>query len=222
MLNYAVHGIIIGNNDMERKNNSINKLAKRLSIISATIIVIALIPILFYFLKTKNEDSPNLDNQTSREASLETYNEITVKPVATKEELLAEVNRRRNDAGLNSLQYSAELDVSAQQKCNDMLNRHYYGHQDPDGKNGIQIAFESLGLTGNYSENLIHRALPDDSAQSVFDEWFNSPSHRDAILDPSYILTGFGVCGKMENSVDDPYGGENYFVEHFYSKQISN
>lgn len=137
-------------------------------------------------------------------------------PVATKQELLDEVNRRRSEAGVAPLEYSPELEASAQQKCEDMVNRHYYDHIDPDGKQGYEIAMEKLGREGYFSENLNSRLELDDSAQNVFDSWWTSTPHREAALDPRYILTGFGVCGDLEPSSKKD---RTYFVEHFYSEQ---
>lgn len=140
--------------------------------------------------------------------------EPKVIPVATKEELLAEVNRRRAEVGVPALRYSPELEKSAQIKCDDMATREYFNHADPDGRQGIKIAVEdTLRLDGHYNENLLMRSVPDDSAKSVFDSWDKSPSHREQMLSDKYTMTGFGICGDLTpNSYDNP----TYFVEHFY------
>lgn len=140
--------------------------------------------------------------------------ESKVIPAATKEELLAEVNRRRAEVGVPALRYSPELEKSAQIKCDDMVARGYYDHVDPDGRRGTKIAIEdTLRLAGYYNENLLMQSVPDDSAKAVFDAWNDSVAHREEMLSSKYTMTGFGICGDLTpNSYDNP----TYFVEHFY------
>ena len=137
--------------------------------------------------------------------------------VATKEELLAEVNRRRAEVGVPALRYSPELEKSAQIKCDDMVAKGYYNHADPDGRRGIKIAVEdTLRLEGHYNENLLMQSVPDDSAKAVFDAWNDSATHREEMLSSKYTMTGFGICGDLTpNSYDNP----TYFVEHFYGPE---
>lgn len=143
--------------------------------------------------------------------------EPKVIPVATKEELLAEVNRRRAEVGVPALRYSPELEKSAQIKCDDMVAKGYYNHADPDGRRGIKIAVEdTLRLEGHYNENLLMQSVPDDSAKAVFDAWNDSATHREEMLSSKYTMTGFGICGDLTpNSYDNP----TYFVEHFYGPE---
>lgn len=166
---------------------------------------------IWHFIKLADIQKPAIE---SEEAPSEPPVESEAKPVATKEELLVEVNRRRSNLGLVSLQYSPELERSAQIKCDDMITNDYFGHEDSNGKQGHQIAFETLGLFGNYSENLFFSSQLDRSAKAIFDGWFDSPPHKEAILNQSYTMTGFGICGEL-NPKDTKT--KTFFVEHFYS-----
>ena len=132
--------------------------------------------------------------------------------IATKQELLDEINKRRAEVGSPPLRHSQILEESAQQKCDDMVTRKYYAHADPDGKQGYQIAIDMNKIYGNYGENLIKRSLADHSAHYVFNDWFESQPHKDAALDARYTDTGFGICGSNANLMSSMY-----FVEHFYS-----
>ena len=139
-----------------------------------------------------------------------------ISPVATKDELLAEINRRREEAGVEPLEYSAELEKSAQQKCDDMVENEYFGHQDLNGEQGDEIASKVTGWYGTFGENLQQRARINDSATAIFDRWFESDPHKEASLDPSYTKTGFGICGAVES---ENYVDLIYIVEHFYAPE---
>lgn len=159
-------------------------------------------------------DEHNQKTEIVDEPPVEVDPEPEVIPIATKEELLVEVNKRRAEAGVAPLQYSPELERSAQAKCDDMVARNYYGHINPDGINGTQFAINATGWRGYFGENLLMQAVPDDSAESAFDAWFSSQGHKDAALNEKYILTGFGICG---DTTPNSYANPTYFVEHFYS-----
>ena len=139
--------------------------------------------------------------------------EVAVIPVATKEELLAEVNKRRAEAGVAPLQYSPELEATAQAKCDDMVTNNYYGHDRPNGEPWHQLMTSMTGWQGHFTENLMMQSQIDDSAKAVFDGWNKSDAHREALLNTIYTLTGFGVCG---DTAPNSAANTTYFVEHFY------
>ena len=142
--------------------------------------------------------------------------EATVIPVATKDELLAEVNKRRAEVGVAPLQHSPELEATAQAKCDDMVARNYYDHVNPDGIRGVKVAELETGWYGWFGENLLMQSVPDDSAKNVFDTWVRSEGHKEQLLDPIYTLTGFGICG---DTTPNSYSNPTYFVEHFYGPE---
>lgn len=183
--------------------------------ITFVIIAVILLIILGIVLVCKFVVAP-IDSQTEETENTSVVVEqknMAVIPVATKEELLAEVNKRRAEVGVAPLQHSSELEATAQAKCDDMVARNYYNHVNPDGLQGVKIVEYELGWRGHYGENLMKEMTIDDSAGSVFQAWNDSPSHKDIILDNRYTLTGFGICGDLT-----PNDGLNptYFVEHFY------
>lgn len=185
-----------------------------LSIIVAIVAVVVGALLLSQYFSWKSESETATEPAREPEQPKE---EPKVIPVATKEELLAEVNRRRAEVGVPALRYSPELEKSAQIKCDDMVAREYYDHADPDGRRGIKIAVEdTLRLEGHYNENLLMQSVPDDSAKAVFDAWNDSATHREEMLSSKYAMTGFGICGDLTpNSYDNP----TYFVEHFYGPE---
>lgn len=157
-----------------------------------------------------------VDLDAAKKASEESSkkNQLALAQATKREELLAEINKRRAAIGVSPLELSPELEQSAQVKCDDMVERNYYEHVDPDGRGGLDIAQDSMSRIGYYAENLMKRFMPDNSAESVFDGWFKSDPHRRAALDPKYTHTGFGVCGDFESTTST---NAAYFVEHFFA-----
>lgn len=129
----------------------------------------------------------------------------TTEGPATQEELLALVNAARMEIGVAPLAIDKRLSGSAQRKADDMAQYDYFGHINPhDGSfgpsyvldTGIQClsAGETLRQVGDVNAN--------DTAARVVNAWLANEPHRGALLNPRYVLTGFGISGV-------------YFVEHF-------
>ena len=105
-------------------------------------------------------------------------------------EMLQYINAFRQDNGLQSLTLSYPLGVAAQTKAEDMATRNYWSHTSPDGVTVRQL-LNNAGYTYDtaYAENL---AAGNASASVTFNQWRNSPSHRDAMLDPRFVAIGIG------------------------------
>ncbi len=113
----------------------------------------------------------------------------------TKIDLLNSINQSREKAGLYALQENTALDQAATLKARDMIQKGYFSHQSPQGVSPW-FWFGQVGYHYTYAgENL---AIGFINSRDVFDAWFNSPSHRDNLLNPNYkevgtaILSGFG------------------------------
>ena len=120
---------------------------------------------------------------------------------ATVEELHELTNAERQKAGLPTLRLNESLNKSANDKCNDMVNRKYFDHKSPDGQEPWAFIKKYI----NYSkagENLAEGYYQADETVSA---WMKSPTHRDNILNASYSDVGFSNCGK-------------YTVQHFIAK----
>lgn len=146
-------------------------------------------------------------------ASADNYNTTDSKVISktqtvpTIEGLLEQVNSRRSKAGLSSLELDTKLNFSAQQKSNDMYQFKYFAHKSPsDSKEGYEYASEAMGGECAYvGENILRNDTDNNSVKSV-ERWMSSKPHREAILDPKYTLTGFGIS-------------DTYIVEHFCEKR---
>lgn len=122
----------------------------------------------------------------------------------TRAELLKLVNEQRAKAGVAPLKEDSRLDASAQIKSDDMLGSTYYGHM----KDGIFVGQRYIDATGITcqldSENLDENS----TAQAAVKAWVNSKPHFEAMINPKYTLTGFGVSGPDKS-------GYYLFTEHF-------
>lgn len=123
-----------------------------------------------------------------------------VAPVMTKptiDNLLAGINAERAKVGVAPLKLDERLNKSAQIKADDMENRDYFGHVDPDGKRGLDIIRDNMpNACTTVSENLLDNndASNDDIVRSI-QGWVGSPAHYRGLTNPNYDITGFGISG---------------------------
>lgn len=113
----------------------------------------------------------------------------------TPESLLAAVNTERAKAGVTPLVLDPRLNQSAQTKADDMKARNYFGHVDPNGKNGATYIFDFAPGTCSYaSENITDSGDPKyNTLDAGIKAWVDSPTHYRAMTNPDYDLTGFGI-----------------------------
>lgn len=120
----------------------------------------------------------------------------------TKEELLRLVNEERAKAGVAPLALSDNIQLTAQWKADDMLNRNYFGHfpETMDGQPNTEnntVNKEMRDLLGksclSSSENISTAHGFVNHAKGAIKGWVESPPHYKAMVDPSYESIGFGV-----------------------------
>jgi uncharacterized protein YkwD len=142
--------------------------------------------------------------QTAQEAPQQPIAQDAPVTPPTPEELLKRVNIEREKVGVAPLRLDISLNESAQYKSDDLVERQYFGHKDPETgkKNGLDYAIKLAPQCAYVSENLTDA----DDVEDGMELWVDSPSHYGAIVDPRYNTTGFGIT----------YDGYNYvFVQHF-------
>lgn len=106
------------------------------------------------------------------------------------QQLLAETNAKRAEAGLPALSLNPQLSQAAAGKASDMFGKNYWAHVSPDGKtpwdfiNGAGYKYSVAG------ENL---AKNFQDSNGVVNAWMNSPSHKENLLKPNYKEVGFAV-----------------------------
>lgn len=126
--------------------------------------------------------------------------------------LVNETNSRRQQNGLRSLDIDSRLNESATSKCNDMITNKYFAHTSPSGvEPWYWITQEGVDYVKAGENLLFVESVTNDKLVHVefLDMWMGSPSHRDAILDQSFIHIGIGICyqGGFDSKI--------YAVQHF-------
>jgi uncharacterized protein YkwD len=104
-------------------------------------------------------------------------------------EVVALVNAERAQAGCQPLVIDAALSRLAADHSQDMAERGYFDHTDPDGRDPWDRA-AAAGVDNLGGEN-IAQGQPD--AQAVMDAWMNSEGHRANILNCDFTTIGVGV-----------------------------
>ena len=122
-------------------------------------------------------------------------------------------NDNRVAAGLTPLRLDSGLNKSAQARCGDMVERHYWSHVDPDGQ-------KAWGVIANYYESYVtageNLTLGYVTSEAVVSGWMSSPTHKANILNDAFADVGFGIC----YAKDIPqYKDGIIVVQHFASKQ---
>lgn len=169
---------------------------KRMSIILATLAVLTLGTVSYASLASQTVPTPTAPRTQS---TMQTLSAPTV------QELLDAVNTERAKAGVAPLTLDARLNTSAQVKADDMVATNDLDHIDANGKHGYEYAMEYNPDCKIPSENISTSTLDYRNTLAVVDGWMNSKPHHDAMLNPSYSTTGFGIV----------WGDTMVVVQHF-------
>lgn len=125
------------------------------------------------------------------------------------------VNAERTKAGLQPLAYNALLQKAAQEKVNDMVEKGYFAHTSPDGKE-FQAWMDEAGYKYGYAgENIVFTT--GDSNEVMLESWMSSASHRASILSSNFTESGLAIAAGT-------YKGEPavYAVQMFASPRLQN
>ncbi len=104
--------------------------------------------------------------------------------------LLKDTNIKRSEAGLQPLTLDQKLSEAAKKKASHMFKEDYWAHVSPAG---VEPWVFILGEDYDYmyaGENL---AKNFNTSDEVVDAWYNSPSHRENLLNAKYLDVGFAV-----------------------------
>lgn len=125
-------------------------------------------------------------------------------------EMLKRMNDLRKENRLHPLVLSEPLGITAEQKAHDMAKHDYVAHVSPDGQ-GPQELLDEVGYDYNTAtgENI---AAGHEAAEATFEQWLNSPEHREIMLDENYTAVGIGRAHNAEAKYDwywvAEFGGE--------------
>jgi len=110
-----------------------------------------------------------------------------------REKFLKLINKEREDRGFGKLELNDKLNKVAQFRSDDMKNRKYFSHVDPDGKNVNDIR-EKFDVKKSLAENI--------ALNFNFDEMhlrlFMSAGHRENILNKDVSQLGIGSAYDSE------------------------
>lgn len=130
----------------------------------------------------------------------------------TTENVARAVNQERTGRNIGALIYNSKLAAAANFKANDMVNRKYFSHTDPDGKYiWDKIVSEGYSPYTILGENL---AVDFSSTEGLVAAWIASPTHRANILNTNFKDQGLGVAfgnstlGEFTSSVANTFGAQ--------------
>lgn len=130
-----------------------------------------------------------------------------------EQEILRLTNQERAQAGLSALREHPALQQIARRHSQDMAERGYFEHTNPEGQDPtarLRAQFPDTELYGA-GENIIFSsqgAYRDEVAyaKAMLASWMNSPGHRDNILRPSYRFIGIGFAQNQSSA----YATQNF------------
>jgi len=100
------------------------------------------------------------------------------------------VNTQRRRYGCADVGRDGRLTAAARGHAEDMADHGYFAHRSPAGdRAGDRIRDQGYAWS-RFAENI---ARGQDSAAEVVDDWMNSPSHRENILDCQLRELGVGL-----------------------------
>lgn len=102
------------------------------------------------------------------------------------------MNEHRVSVGCEPLEDYAALADVAQEHSEDMSNRKYFNHMNPEGKTPFdRIALANIDGWTSAAENIEQNS---GDVRSVLDVWLNSAGHKANIENCAYTHHGVGVA----------------------------
>jgi uncharacterized protein YkwD len=145
-------------------------------------------------------------------------------------EIHRQINERRQEHGLNPLTFDPELAAIARGHSQDMVEREFYDHVNPDGQDptdryaeaGYTCRVEEDDQIWRGAENIMqdywgvdtttHTATRNEStmAEYIVDGWMRSEGHRENILKPFWRREGIGVASTQYEDGKELYVTQNF------------
>ena len=124
--------------------------------------------------------------------------------------IFTKVNEERVRAGMSTLSYSGLMEKYARIKSQDMGDRNYFDHKNPEGEL-ITAQMDRDGISyRSWGENIAYIGGVSDInelANQFMTNWMNSQGHRENILSPNFTSIGVGVYKA---------GNRYYATQEFY------
>lgn len=122
-----------------------------------------------------------------------------------KEQVMDAVNMERAKRSIPALRYHPSLETSAQLHAQDMRDRDFFSHENPEGlRSGDRIKLTGYGNVNAQECRCSYRvflgeniAKGQTTVAQVISEWMASDSHREAMLSKDYTEIGVGIVGDI-------------------------
>ncbi|HVO55110.1 MAG TPA: CAP domain-containing protein [Solirubrobacterales bacterium] len=131
---------------------------------------------------------------------------------AQEQSMLCLVNYARQQVGDGTLEASPQLEESARDKANDIVQCDSFSHY-ACGREFTYWMKETGYLSGCWraGENLAYGEGAYGTTTSIFRAWLRSPTHRANLLGPQYVQTGIDLkVGRLEGTP-----GVHIWAQHF-------
>jgi hypothetical protein len=115
-------------------------------------------------------------------------------------EMLGLINDFRAGHGLDPLGLSEPLGAAATHKSEEMAREEYFSHISPDDVTPREVvAAHGYAHNTETGENI---AAGQESAAATFEQWRDSPSHRELLLDEDFEAIGLARAYNVETDYD--------------------
>ena len=110
--------------------------------------------------------------------------------------MIALINERRDRKGLRPLRLDPRLAPIARDRSEDMIDRNYFSHKDPDGKYARNFLERAKIKFSRVSEIIAWNRGSDllAAAEQAVGMWMDSSVHRHEILSTTHNYLGAGVA----------------------------
>lgn len=158
------------------------------------------------------ETVAKLDSANAKTSGTESLHPLVYKADDLESRAFAAINHVRAAAGLAPLRFAPDLSAVAREHSEDMVERDYFAHQSPEGKD-LRHRFARHGISNwqRIAENIAYNRGYEDPVAAAVEGWMNSPGHRKNILNRSLVESGIGVAVSE--------AGRVYFTQVFATRE---
>lgn len=108
------------------------------------------------------------------------------------------IDERRRGAGRRAWSDDARLGLAARRHAADMVERHYFAHESPGGRDHMdrirRTGWGNRRSRWRAGEALAWGSGSASTPRSLVAAWMRSPGHRRILLDPGYDAAGLGIA----------------------------
>ena len=117
------------------------------------------------------------------------YLPIIIRSSSFETQLLNLINAERASRGLSTLSADNLLAQVAEAHSQDMINRDFFDHVNPDGLDPGERLYNAGYAASTWGETI---GAGQSTPAAMLSGWLNSPPHRAILLSPDYTEIGLG------------------------------